>query len=106
MCILKKLQLNKNKKNQKESRRVQRKKGKKIRKPFKDRRREARRRRRAKKKVQKMLKIKFDQETLVETQKSVLLLLNGGGKGFWGWIGDIGVGGFISFQRFGERDLK
>lgn len=80
MCILKKLQMNKNKKNQKESRRVQRKRGKKIRKPFKDRRREARRRRRAKKKVQKMLKIKFDQETLLETQKSVLLLLNGGGK--------------------------
>ena len=83
MCILKKLQLNKNQDKQKKAARKDlKKKGKKIRKPFKDRRREARRRRRAKKKVKKMLKMKFDEDTLLQTQKSVLLLLEDDGMVF------------------------
>lgn len=85
MCILKKLQFKKNQlKQKKDSKKELKKKGKKIRKPFKDRRREARRRRRAKKKVKKMLKMKFDEDTLLQTQKSVLLLLEDSGNDiFW-----------------------
>jgi hypothetical protein len=74
MCLLKKLKFLKpseKKRNVKEKT-----KNKRIKKNFKLRRREARRRRRAKKRMNKIMKYKFDAETLSKVKDDVLSFLN------------------------------
>lgn len=74
MCLLKKLKLLKPSDKKKPSKEAG--KNKRIKKNFKLRRREARRRRRAKRRMNKIMKFKFDEETLNKVKDNVLSLLN------------------------------